>query len=152
MANFKSNVIVIQEGADASAQAQPSNYVGKLPLFHTCTYTLLSTEVANDTIQLMDLPAECVLIPQLSSVTCSDPGTALTLDIGDAADPDRYAVGISLSNGGQVGFGSTTAVAAGITTPFLPAATSRVYATVKTATTLTPGTVLNFLVAFRIKG
>lgn len=152
MANFKSNVIVTQEGASARTQAQPSNYVGKLPLAAVCAYTLLGTEAANDTIQLMDLPAECVLLPQLSSVTCADPGAALTLDIGDAADTDRYADDIALLNGGQVGFASTLPVPAGITTPFLPSATSRVYATVKVATTLTPGTVLNFLIAYRIKG
>jgi hypothetical protein len=116
------------------------------------SYTLLGTEAANDTIQLFDLPAGSVIIPALCWVTCADPGTTLTLDIGDAADPDRYADGIVLSAGGNVNFASTLPVPAGITTPFCPTTTSRVIVTVASANTLTATTVLNFCVVYRIKG
>lgn len=152
MANFKSSNIVREEQLSASLQAEPANINGKLPLFETITYTLLGSEAANDTIQLFDLPAGCVLIPQLSTVTCADPGTTLTLDIGDAADTDRYADGIVLSAGGMVNFASTLPVPAGITTPFCPTASSRVIVKVDTAATLTAAVVLNFCIAYRIKG
>lgn len=152
MANFKSSNIVREEQLSASLQAEPANINGKLPLVETITYTLLSTEAANDTIQLFDLPAGCVIIPNLCSVTCADPGTTLTLDIGDALDTDRYADDIVLSAGGNVNFASTLPVPAGITTPYCPTASSRVYATVKTAASLTAAVVLNFSIAYRIKG
>lgn len=150
MANFKSSAVVLGEQIAISSQAEASNLTGKLPLVETISYLLATTEAANDTIQLFDLPAGCVIIPQLSSVTCADPGTTLTLDIGDATDPDRYADGIVLSAGGNVNFASGTLPAA-VVTPYLPTATSRVIATVASANTLSAVT-LYFSIAYRIKG
>ena len=152
MANYKSSYITRQELLTSSAAAEAANLTGKLPLVQHISYTLLGTEAAADTIQLFDLPPGCVIIPQLSSVTCADPGTTLTLDIGDALDTDRYADGIVMSSGGLVNFASTLPVPAGITTPYLPTATSRVICKVDTASGVTAGVVLNFLVAYRIKG
>jgi hypothetical protein len=152
MANYKSSYITRQEQLTSSLAAESANLTGKLPLVQHIYYTVLSGQVAADTIQLFDLPPGCVIIPQLSSVTCADPGTTLTLDIGDALDTDRYADGIVMSAGGLVNFASTLPVPAGITTPYLPTATSRVIATVATLASPTAGVVLNFLVAYRIKG
>jgi hypothetical protein len=152
MPNFNSSYVARLLSLNASAQAEPENLTGKLPLIETLTYRLLGSEVANDTIQLFDLPAGCVIIPNLCSVICNDPGTTLTLDIGDSLDTDRYADDIVLSNGGLVNFASTVPVPAGITTPFCPPATSRVFATVKSAASLTANVVLNFSIVYRIKG
>lgn len=153
MANYKSSYITRQESLTSSLAAEAANQTGKLPLVQHISYSVIAGQVAADTIQLFDLPPGCVIIPQLSSVTCADPaGGVFTLDIGDALDADRYAVGINIAAGGSIGFASTTAVAAGITTPYLPTATSRVIATVATLASPTAGVVLNFLVAYRIKG
>jgi hypothetical protein len=155
MAKYKSSYITRQEQLTSSLAAESANLTGKLPLVQHISYMVPTSPVlaATDTIDLFDLPPGCVIIPQLSSVTCADPaGGVFTLDIGDAVDADRYAVGINIAAGGSIGFASTTAVAAGITTPHLPTATSRVIATVATLVTPTAGVVLNFLVAYRIKG
>lgn len=154
MANFKSTTIVRQEQLSASLQAEPANLNGKLPLHQRVSYTLLGTEVANDTIQLFDLPAGAVIVPQDSDVTCLDPGTTLTLDIGDAADTDRYADGIVMSAGGIVNFCATagTTIPAAVVTPFAPTVTTRIIAKIDTAATLTAGVVLYFNIVYRIRG
>lgn len=154
MPNFKSTTIVRQEQLNSSAKAEASNLNGKLPLYERVTYTLLGTEVANDTIQLFDLPVGAVIVPQDSNVTCLDPGGTLTLDIGDAADPDRYADGIVLSAGGIVNFCATAAATmpAAVATPFAAAVATRIVAKIDTAATLTPGVVLYFNIVYRIRG
>ena len=151
MANFKSDVITTKDQADYSNKAEPSNLVGKLPLVILASYTIAGSEAVNDTIQLIDLPAECVIVPQLSSVTGVGAGTGLTIDVGDSVDPDRYAGGINLSTGGQVAF-TAGALPAAVGAPYLPATTSRVYATIKAGTALVVGAKLNFVITYRIKG
>ena len=152
MANFKSDLITAKDQVNISDKALSASFTGTLPLIQTVSYILTGTCVANDTLQLLDLPPGAVLLPQLSSVTCADPGTALTLDIGDITDTDRYADDIVLSNGGIVEFASQLPVPAGIITPKLTTENSRVFATVKTATALTAGVKLTFLIAYRING
>lgn len=151
MANFKSDLITANDQIDISDKVVNGDRTGGLLLFATAIYTLVATEAAADTIQLFDLPAGAVIIPQLSHVTGADPGTTLTVDVGDAGDVDRYADGITLSNGGQVAFCSGTMPAA-VAAPYQPTATTRIYATVASAATLTAAVKLAFTVAYRIKG
>lgn len=126
---------------------------GKLTVA-TAQVTLTSATDAADILTLIPaglLPIGAVVVPQLSSVTCSDPGTTLTLDIGYAANPDAYADGIVLSAGGQIAFTSGTLPAA-VTTPVrIEGAADAIYATVMTASTITDATVLTFLIAYRSK-
>lgn len=153
MPRFKSDTLTIRDelrysdksaGADAFA-------TGTNILLATIPYTLLATVVADDFIDLMDLPPGAEIVPQLSHVTSADPGTALVLDIGDAADVDRYADGISLNSGGQVAFCSGTLPAA-VATPFSASVATRISAKVITATTLTAAVKLVFTIAFRVRG
>ena len=126
---------------------------GKLTVA-TAQVTLTSATAANDILTLIPaglLPIGAVVVPQLSSVTCSDPGTTLTLDIGDAGDTDAYADGIVLSTGGQVAFTSGTKPAAVASPIRLAAAADAIYATVMSADTVTNNTVLTFLIAYRSK-
>jgi hypothetical protein len=121
--------------------------------FAVIPYTLAGTEAANDTINLMVLPEDCIPIPALSSVVCgADPGTTLTMDIGTTADPDGWADGIVLSSGGQVAC-TNTAIPAWVTqTPITPDAGSGnavVRATVASASSLTAAVVLTFILAFK---
>ncbi len=49
-----------------------------------------SALAAADVIQITDIPAESVVNFCALEVTTAETGTALTADLGDAADPDRY--------------------------------------------------------------
>ena len=61
------------------------------------------------------------------------------------------SIGITLSAGGQIAFTSGTLPAA-VTTPVrIETAADAIYATVMTAATITDGTVLTFLIAYRSK-
>lgn len=156
MAKHYSNIIAKKNGsggANISNNIIPGDDIAGLVLYATAIYTLAGTEAAADTIELVDIPADAVIVPQLSHVTAStDPGSALVLDIGDKDDADRYADGITLSTGGQVAFTSGTMPVAA-TAPFRDSASPiRVIAEVKTATSLTADVVLSVTIAYRCKG
>lgn len=153
MPNFKSNLVTARESLNYSDKTAVDGIrTGATILLATATITLAGTEDVADTLQLFDLPTGCEIVPQLSHVTCSaDPGTTLTLDIGDAANTDAYADGIALSSGGQVAFCSGTMPAA-MATPVLVTENTRIYATVMSASTLTATVKLVFTIAYRITG
>jgi hypothetical protein len=67
--------------------------------FATILVELTADNVANDVINLIRLPDGARVLPQLSKViTTEDPNDgAFVVDIGDAADPDRYADGLDLA-------------------------------------------------------
>ncbi len=143
----------------AGARALAANTAtGTLSTAH-CSYTLLGTEAAGDTINLAILPAGATPVPGLSKVALSgDPGATLVLDIGTAQDLDGWADGIVLSNGGTVFFDSgTSPVAAWVTTPtpLVPdtnSANAVVTATIPAsgASSLTASTVLYFTLAYKV--
>ena len=129
-----------------------------LLLLATCIYTLLGTEAATEIIELVDLPAGCVVVPALCSAVCADPGTTLTVDVGDdgsggndTADPDRYADGIVLSAGGEVKFNSA-AVTDGNVNPYRSTGPNKVRATIASANTLSAGVKVLFNIVYRIAG
>ena len=117
-------------------------------------YTLLGTEAQGELIRICRNPVRAKLVPHLSAVCCEDPGTTLTLDIGDAEDADRYADGIVLSAGGTILLSSTSCEQS-----VDPAVTSDdpdddqgdwIYATVATVSTLTEGADLRFKLVFQV--
>jgi hypothetical protein len=158
MAEFNSTVYTAQKATRANPSrlatqnsASGTIQVAKIP------YTLAATEVANDTINLCVLPAGAIPLPELSSVVCSaDPGTTLTLDIGNADNPDGWADGIVLSAGGQVACTNTAIPAWVADTPivtdsgFATAGSAVIYATVASANTLTASVVLYFNLAYKL--
>ena len=152
MPNFKSDLITAKDGTgNLSNRVIDGDRTGGILLLATAIYTLLGTEAGNDTIELCDIPPGAVIVPQLCHVTGADPGTTLTLDIGDADNPDGLADGIVLSAGGQVAFCSGT-LPAEATAPVRAGNTGRrILATVASADTLTPGVKLAFTIAFRAK-
>ena len=110
---------------------------------------------ANDTFQLIDLPPGAVIVPELSSITASgDPGTTLTIDVGDSGDPDRYCDGANLgalSAAGVVQF-LAPAIPAAVLTPYRNNEdVTRIYATAATVGTNSAVT-LKFSIVARIKG
>jgi hypothetical protein len=112
------------------------------------TYTTTGDEATNDTFNLCYLPKGASPLRGLSSVTCVDPGTALTLDIGTSANPDIYADGIVLSAGGTISFGSTVAGTAGDLAPTVTTDNSVVIVKLASADTVTASVVLYFTVAY----
>ena len=155
MADFDSTIITKQKAVDSGRQSLglvDGDDVSGVVLMATAIYTLAGSEAANDTIQLVDLPVGAVVVPQLSSCTSSaDPGTTLTLNVGDAADVDRYAQGIVLSSGGSIPFTNTN-IPAAVATPYrVASANTRVYCTVASAASLTATVKLVFTIAYRVK-
>lgn len=84
----------------------------------------------------------------LSTVSCVDPGTTLTLDIGTSSNADVYADGIVLSSGGTIAFGSAVAGTAGDLAPTATTDDTPVIVTIASANTVTASTVLYFTVAY----
>jgi hypothetical protein len=114
-------------------------------------YVLVGTEAANDIINLVKLPKGVVVHPAASRIVCEDPGTALTIDIGFASNDDALCDGAALTTAHDVTFtgaASVTAVAAQYTPAALAAGDETIFATVKTATSLTAGARLLFLIAY----
>jgi len=135
---------------NTSRLINPAQQSGKVE-FAQCSYTLLGTEAATEIINLLELPKGAIVIPQLSSVACADPGTTLTLDIGEAADPDGIADGIILSSGGLVSMASTTSAYRAPTPLTVDTGefNTTIYATVDSANTLSASVVLYFVIAWK---
>jgi len=156
MADFNSTIInkalAVDSGRQGAGIVDGDDVTGVV-LLATIRYTLTGSEAASDTIQLVDLPLGAVVVPQNSYCTCADPGTTLTLNVGDASSATRYASGIVMSAGGQVGFASGTLPAA-VATPYRIATTAnqRLVCTVASAATLTAAVVVVFTIAYRVKG
>ncbi len=85
----------------------------------------------------------------VSRLVCEDPGTALTLDIGFASNPDALADAIALTTAHDVAWTANGTVTA---QQYVPVAIAKgdetISATVDTATSLTTGAKLLFLVAY----
>ena len=62
--------------------------------------------VANDVIDLIELPPGAIIYPELSYIIVSDDMSsgAVTIDIGDIVDPDRYCDGANCAATGKQEF------------------------------------------------
>ena len=89
LAAAENNAAVSIEGRDLGANVR----------FATILVEFTADNVANDVIDLIRLPDGARVLPQLSKViTTEDPNDgAFVVDIGDAADVDRYADGLDLA-------------------------------------------------------
>lgn len=114
-------------------------------------YTLAGTEAASDIINLIRLKPGAVVIPSESRIVCEDPGTALTIDVGFASNDDALCDGAALTTAHDVTFTSAASVTA-TAQQYVPAALAVgdevIFATVRTATSLTAGAKLLFLIAY----
>ena len=154
MAVFETTLYAAQDPlrANISRLAAPNLAGGDIE-FATITYSMVDTEAATDTINLALLPAGCIPVPALSSVVCANPGTALVIDIGTAADVDGWADGAILSSGGEVKCNSAANAAWNAPTPLVADDATddnaMVYATVMTATSLSGTVDLIFTLAYK---
>jgi hypothetical protein len=118
---------------------------------------------AFDVINLCTLPVDAIVIPGLCHVTClTDPGTALTLNIGSIAAPTGIAASMALTVVGTV----YSAIAGGTMpawltpTPLVPDATPIpalansgnvvIRAAITVATSLTASTGMVFCIAYKM--
>jgi hypothetical protein len=114
------------EQTDAAAnfanRIDDNRQIGGTVQFATIVVPITADNVALDEINLITLPPGSIVLPQLSKVLVTDDCTsgALTLDIGDADDPDRYADGINCASVGTVDFTSVLSgtVPAALKTPY----------------------------------
>ena len=85
---------------DASKAPNASQFGGKLHV-ERHEYTLTDAEASSDLIDICILPKGAQIVPHLSAVAMSgDPGTTLTLSVGDGTDVNRFADTLVLSAGG----------------------------------------------------
>jgi hypothetical protein len=95
----------------------------------TVKVPLTTDNAQSDVIELIELPVGAILLPELSKVLVTDDATsgALTLDIGDSSDADRYADGVNCASAGTVDFTSvvSTTVPAGLHTRHEVTSTTR---------------------------
>jgi hypothetical protein len=78
---------------------------------------ITADNVALDVITLLELPSGAIVCPELSSLIVTDDATsgALTIDIGDVVDVDRYCDGANCAAVGVVDF-LTPAIPVGLGT------------------------------------
>ena len=153
MATHKSDIITALDSQSLIDKQVDGDRTNGLLLLAVIEYVLKGTEAATDTIELFDLPSGATIIPEMSQMVCANPGSALVLKVGDAADDDRYAHTMTASAGGVIPFHTGAAnIPVGITAPVRTTERTRIKATVTTATSLNAEVKLRFTIAYRIRG
>jgi len=147
MSTLQSDIALAKGKLGVNGLKDPTQYQGTLHIA-TAVVDLGSTLAANDIIELCTIPAGSRVVSALSYAIChADPGTTLTVDVGNSADTDRYADGMVLSSGGVVNF-LTPAIPANITAPARLDESTLIYATVASANTITANSKITFQIAY----
>lgn len=151
MPNFNTDVAAAAGKLGAAGLKNSELYNGSI-IYVNATVTLPSTTAANDTITVThNLPIGATVIPDLCTAVChADPGTALVMNVGDAADADRYSAGLNLNSGGVVNF-CAPAIPAGVTAPLKLTTPTPIVATITTATSITNASKITFRIALLVQ-
>jgi hypothetical protein len=144
---YTAQLAALTDGSERPTRSPASLTGGTLKTL-LATYTCTGAEAGADTFNLCYLPKGAVVARGASYVSCVDPGTTLTLDIGTSANGDVYADGIVLSAGGTISFGSAVAGTAGDLAFAATTDNSLVVVTLASAGTVTAGVVLYFTVSY----
>jgi hypothetical protein len=144
---FTNQATALLDGSERPTRSPASLTGGTLKCL-LATYTTTGAEATSDTFSLCYLPKGAVVSRGDSYVSCVDPGTTLTLDIGTSANADVYADGIVLSTGGTVTFGSTLAGTAGDLAFVATTDNTQVIVTLASADTVTASKVIYFTIAY----
>lgn len=131
--------------------------LGGIMLFARGKVTCPATPSTSDTLTLLaagQVPVGAIFEPCSSWVYCeTDPGTALTIDIGTTDDTDNLARGLALTvagtSSGRKSFDASGTMPVGISTPYTLASPKAVVATVTTSTAV-DATVIQFCIAYRV--
>lgn len=160
MANTNSDLATKSAAAlkDRSAGLVHGDDAAGIVLYATAKVTIPATPEVDDTLTLVPaaaVPLGAVVIPQLSHVYCvTDPGTALTLDIGITSNPDLFSDALALTTagttGGPVNFAASGTAPVGIAAPHRFTEAEDIIATVKVSTAVVE-TVAVFTIAYRAK-
>lgn len=132
----------------------PGNVASANVLFLEATYETRGSETTGDKIDIGDVPAGSIVLPELTRIAheAGVGGTSVAISkIGDAADDDRYSAtsfSIHASNAGQAPI--TPNIADGIITRTpVTAATKRVIATLTHGGAPDANKKLKFIIAYR---
>jgi hypothetical protein len=145
-----------------TSRLAPANVTSGDVEFAVIPYPLTAgtDEAATDIINLCVLPAGCIPLPALSSITCdADPGTAFTVDVGNTSNVDGWGDGVALTTAGKVEFCAAahtqplwlaqTPLEADAVEAGAGAGNTRIFATVMTSTSPTAGVNLVFTLAYK---
>ena len=144
---FTNQAAALLDGSERPTRS-PSSLTGGTLKCLLATFTTTNTNATGDTFSLCYLPKGAVVSRGDSYVSCIDPGTGLTLDIGTSANPDVYADGMVLSAGGTVTFGSAVAGTEGDLAFAATTDNTPVIVTLASVDTITTGRVLYFTIAY----
>lgn len=144
---FTNQAAALLDGSERPTRS-PSSLTGGTLKCLLATFTTTSTNATGDTFNLCYLPKGAVVSRGNSHVSCVDPGTTLTLDIGTSANADVYADGIDLAAGKTVTFGSAVANTAADLAFAATTDNTPVIVTLADAGTVTTGVVLYFTIAY----
>ena len=116
--------------------------------YKKASYTSIATQAANDTINLAIIPAGCRVIPELSFIRRDGAAAAaLTIDVGDASDANRYSDGFNAAAAGSQNL-TTPAVPDGAINPYTLTADTVIVAKIATITTPAADVEIEFLIAY----
>lgn len=130
MAYAKTTTVLFDSQVGVAGQSQAATYKtaktanAKVRMV-TIEYSVPSAALpaAGDIISLTKLDLGARVIAALSSIVCEDPGTTLTMHVGDLSNPKRYTASAVLSaassgvGSGRIGFGMTPGVGAQLFVP-----------------------------------
>jgi len=110
MATFRTALITAQIAALTNLAAKANSpQSGRDLKVARVRYPLAGTETnaTSDIIEVLKLPPGAIVLPELCSITCDDPGTTLTGTLGfkdatETTDPDAFSSAMTLSSGGVV--------------------------------------------------
>lgn len=119
MATYNSVEYAVETNPELGSRLQPADGEGMGVRMVRRSWAIPSGAAATETVALCRLNPGEYIVPGSSYLICDNPGTTLTIDIGDndtadgtiAADPDRWADGIVASAGGGFSFASAPGVA-----------------------------------------
>lgn len=155
MATFNTDIYLEQKETRANpSRLATANVASGDVQFAEFKYIIAGTEDSNDIINLILLPSGAIPIPQLSRIFVgASPAADLTIDIGNADNPDGFGDGFDLSAGGLFPFTAGTAPAWLVQTPLVAdgsGGTSLIYVTITSASTPVVGVTLFFQIAWKI--
>ncbi len=130
----------VAAGLNFKDRIDDSRLISGVVQFALIKVVIDALNVGTDVITLLELPADAIVCPELSKLIVTDDATsgALTIDIGDIVDPDRYCDGANCAATGVVDF-LTPAFPAGLATrtPVVKSATASLNTSLVTMTLAT---------------
>ena len=159
MANTNSNIATAHATAQTNGRAPLAPLAsGAMPVFIRGRVTCPATPSTDDTLTLVPgelIPAGARYAPELSWVyPVTDPGTALTLDIGPTSNTDALADALALADigttSGAVPFDKSGTAPLAMTSDLEHVSGEDIVAVVKTSSSVVE-TVIEFVIAYYAK-